>query len=296
VLTFERSQSAKIGDKTVTWEERVMVVHSPVHAEKQEKGLKQRLDAAQKAIENLTPPVGRGKRQFKEEACLKEAIAALVKKHRVEGLLNVDYEQQCDVQTRYVGKGRGSANREQQEIKKVRYQIIQVARNEAAITAACQRFGWKAFVTNATIMVLLLSDAILTYRNEYRIEQIFSRIKGHLNIAPLFVKRDDQIEGLTYLLTLGVRVLTLLEFVVRRSLQTDKAKLPDLHPGNRKKETDKPTAERILKAFSNITLTIIWDAAGKEVFRSLTPLSGVQQTILNRLGLEGIYGPLQNSG
>jgi len=110
------------------------------------------------------------------------------------------------------------------------------------------------------------------------------------------VKRDDQIEGLTYLLTLGVRVLTLIEFVVRRSLQADKSKLPELHPENRKKETDKPTAERILKVFSNISLTIIRDAVGNEILRSLTPLSVLQQNILNRLGLGNIYGQLQNSG
>ncbi|CAK0743538.1 transposase [Gammaproteobacteria bacterium] len=293
---FERSQSAQIDDKTITWEERVIVVCSPAHAEQQEQGLEQRLEAARKAIENLTPPVGRGKRQFKEEDSLKEAIAAILKKYRVEGLLDVDYEQQCEVHTRYVGKGRGSANREQREIKRVRYQIIKVERNEEAITITCQHFGWKAFVTNTTITALSLNDAILTYRNEYRIERIFNRLKSYLNIAPLFVKRDDQIEGLTYLLTFGVRVLTLLEFVVRRSLQADKSRLPDLHPENRKKKTDKPTAERILKAFSNISLTIILDGVGNEVFRSLTPLSAVQQNILNRLGLEGIYGQLRNSG
>ena len=293
---FERSQSAQIVDKTITWDERVIVVCSPAHAEQQEQGLEQRLDAAQKEIEALTPPVGRGKRQFKEEEKLREKIAAILKKYRVEGLLNVEYEQQCKVKTRYVGKGRGSANREQQEIKEVRYQIIKVERNEDAITIIIQRFGWKAFVTNAAITVLSLNDAVLTYRDEYRIERIFGRLKGYLNIAPLFVKRDDQIEGLTYLLTLGVRVLTLLEFVIRRSLQTDKTKLPDLHPENRKKKTDKPTAERILKAFSNITLTIIQDTAGNEILRSVTSLSAVQQNILNRLGLEDIYGQLQNSG
>lgn len=118
-------------------------------------------------------------------------------------------------------------------------------------------------MTNATKDVLSLQNAILCYRNEYRIENMFHRLKSRLNIAPLFVTRDDQIEGLTYLLTLGVRVLTLTEFVVRRSLQTDKATLPNLHPENRKKVTDKPSAERILKAFSGITLTIIQDAAGK---------------------------------
>ena len=49
--------------------------------------------------------------------------------------------------------------------------------------------------------------------------------------------------------------------------------------------TDKPTAERILKAFSDISLTIIKNAAGEDILRRLTPLSGVQEDILQRLGL-----------
>jgi transposase len=84
--------------------------------------------------------------------------------------LDVEYERQSEVKTRYIGKGRGSANREQKEIEKVRYQITKVKRNEEAIIVTCQHFGWKAFVTNATITALSLNDAILTYRNEYRVE------------------------------------------------------------------------------------------------------------------------------
>jgi len=34
---------------------------------------------------------------------------------------------------------------------------------------------------------------------------------GRMNISPLYVKRNDQIRGMTCLLTLGVRVLTLTE-------------------------------------------------------------------------------------
>ena len=106
-----------------------------------------------------------------------------------------------------------------------------------------------------------------------------------MHIAPLFVTRDDQIEGLTYLLTLGVRVLTVMEFVLRHSLQNDQAQLPGLHPENRTKMTDTPTAERLLKAFSDVSLTIIKTATGEDILRRLTPLSTLQQEILRRLGL-----------
>ena len=57
--------------------------------------------------------------------------------------------------------------------------------------------------------------------------------------------------------------------------------------------TDKPTAERILKAFAAISLTIIKNAAGEDILRRLTPLSGVQEAILQRLGLgAALYGQL----
>ena len=93
-------------------------------------------------------------------------------------------------------------------------------------------------------------------------------------IAPLFVKRNDHIEGRTSLLTLGVRVLTVMEFVLRRSLENDHAKLPGVHPENKHKMADKPTAERIRQAFRKISLTIITNVAGEEILRRLTPLSG----------------------
>ena len=112
-----------------------------------------------------------------------------------------------------------------------------------------------------------------------------SRKSNFATEPDIFVKLNDQIEGLTYLLTLGVRVLTVMEFALRRSLQNDHAKLPGLHPENKTKMTDTPTAERILKAFANVSLTIIKQAAGEGILRRLTPLSGVQEAILQRLGL-----------
>ena len=84
-----------------------------------------------------------------------------------------------------------------------------------------------------------------------------------------------------------------MAFVLRRSLEKDQAKLPGLHPEHKKKRTDKPTAERTLKAFSGVSLTIIKHAAGEEILRRLTPLSKLQEDILQRLGLgAALYGQL----
>jgi hypothetical protein len=76
-------------------------------------------------------------------------------------------------------------------------------------------------------------------------------------------------------------------------LETAQASLPGLHPENKHKMTDQPTAERILKACAASSLTISKHAAGEEILRRLTPLSGVQEDVLQRLGLEiTVYGQL----
>jgi transposase len=279
----ERTCCTPGGD--VAWRERVLVVRSPLHANHQAAGLDTRLRHAETQLRALTPPRGRGKRQITDEAALVEAIDRVLTAHRVEELLRVVWEKQVEQTTQYVGRGRGSAHREKRVIEKTRYHITHIARQEDTIATRRQRFGWKAFVTNAGHTRLSLQDAVLCYRNEYRVERIFQRLKSRVHITPLFVKLNEQIEGLTYLLTLGVRVLTVTEFVLRRSLETEQTRLPGLHPENKQKLTDKPTAERILKAFSAISLTIIKNAAGEDILRRLTPLSGLQEDILQRLGL-----------
>jgi transposase len=280
---FERTCCAPVDD--MTWSERVLVVRSPMHATQQAAGLETRLRHAETKLAALTPPRGRGKRQITDEATLVEAIDLVLKEYRVAGLLSVTWEKQVEQTTQYVGRGRGSVSREKRVIQKTRYHITHIARQADPIAALSQRFGWKAFVTNAVHTRLSLQEAVLCYRNEYRVERLFNRLKSRVHIAPLFVKRNEQIEGLTYLLTLGVRVLTVLEFVLRRSLESEHAKLPDLHPENKQKMADKPTAERILQAFREMSLTIIKNGAGEEILRRLTPLSGVQEAILQRLGL-----------
>jgi transposase len=283
---FERTCAAPGGAvDAAAWHERVMVVRSPMQAERQAAGLEKRLRHAETTLATLTPPRGRGKRQITTEATLMEAIALVLKEYRVEGLLSVAWEKQVEHTTQYVGRGRGAVHREKRVIENTRYHITQIARWEDRIATLRQRFGWKAFVTNAGPQRLSLQDAVLCYRHEYRVERIFHRLKSRMQIAPLFVKLNEQIEGLTYLLTLGVRVLTVMEFVLRRSLEQVQTSLPGLHPENKRKVTDKPTAARILQAFADVSLTIIKHAAGEEILRRLTPLSALQKDILQGLGL-----------
>ncbi len=165
------------------WSARVCVVRSPLHANQQAAGLEKRLPHAETQRAALTPPRGRGKRQITDEATLVEAINRVLSAHQVDGLLSVAWEKQVEQPTQYVGRGRGAVHREKRVIQNIRYHITHIARQEDTITAHRQRFGWQAFVTNAGHTQLSLQEAVLCYRNEYRVERIFHRLKSRVHIA-----------------------------------------------------------------------------------------------------------------
>lgn len=166
----------------------------------------------------------------------------------------------------------------------MRYQMTGVKRQTETITALQKNMGWRVYVTNAPVEKLTMQAAVLSYRGEWLIERGFHRLKDTpLSIAPIFVKRDDQIQGLTHLLSIAVRLLILIEFVVRRELKRNGEKLVGLHQENPKKETDNPTAERLLKVFDHIDLAII--RLPDQVTRHVTQLKPLQVRILELLGL-----------
>jgi len=266
-----------------TWQERVLVVRSHAYAQTQRHHLEDRLEKAQAALLALTPPVGRGKRQISEEAALESAAEAVLVKHRVVGLLTYPFTRQSEQEVKFVGRGRGGANRPQQVSERVRYQITAVERNEEAIAQLVSTLGWRAYASNAPQERLSLEQGVQEYRHEYHIEHGFGRLKGApLSIAPLFVKRDDQVVGMTHLLSVALRVLTLLEFVVRRSLHQQEATLAGLYKDNPRRATATPTAERLLQAFVPITLTQV--QLPDQTIRHVTPLTPVQEQILRLLG------------
>ena len=142
------------------------------------------------------------------------AAEAILKVHDAEGLLSYTYERQEKRRTKYLGRGRGGPERPQQEIVTVRYQMNAIIRQEEAVAVLQKTFGWRTYVTDAPSEQLTLEQTILTPRDEWLIERGFHRLKGvPLSLSPLFVKRDDQVVGLTNLLSLAVRFLTLMSLL-----------------------------------------------------------------------------------
>jgi transposase len=84
-------------------------------------------------------------------------------------------------------------------------------------------------------------------------------------------------------LSLALRILTLTEFVARRALETAQEGLAGLYPGNPKQQTKRPTTERLLAAFKEITLSVVHLPGQTRVH--LTPMTPIHRRILALLAL-----------
>ena len=273
-----REQTAQIDGHPVTWTERILVVQSASHAKRQRKALAQRLERAEAALYELTPEPGRGKRQYREEAPLREAVAEVMSQHDVDGLLDVTLERQEE--HRHI---RAYGDRPARTETTVRYQV-HVARRSEAIARAKRRLGWRVYATNAPVAQLSLQEAVWTYRDQYIVERDFSRLHGPLGITPMYVQRDDHACGLIRLLTIALRGMVLFEYVVRRQLAEEEAELSGVYAGNPTRSTARPSTELMLEVFDGITRTCIRFPDGRSMYH-ITPLTPVQNRILGLLGL-----------
>jgi len=257
--------------RVVAWTERRLVVRSLAGAQSAERKLRERLAAAEAALGALG--LRRGKARLRDRAALATAGADVLAAYQVADLLTVTVSE-----TWHEREVRGYQSRPAR-VERTWEFALTLAQDEAALAARIAGLGWRVYATNAPAPELGLEAAVRAYRDEYLIEHSFGRLKGApLSLAPCYLQRDEHVVGLGRLLALGLRVLSLVEFVTRRGLERTSSTLTGLYKGQPKQATARPTAERVLAQFEGTTLTII-EQAGQRLYH-VTPLSDVQQRIL----------------
>ena len=291
---FTRRLKAKVAGKPTTWKERVQLLRSPALTERQQANLEKRLRRAEQAVRALTPPVGPGKKQCRDEASLQTAVTAILERCDVTGLLRVTWERQEHHQTKYVGPGRASAKRTTRTDVQVRYQITQVRRESSAIETRRQRLGWRVLVSNAPKERLSLVASVLSYRSGWCLERDFHLLKDNpLGIRPLYVKSDAQIIGLVRLMTLALRMLSLVEMQGRRGVAATGEKAKGYYSGQPGRQTDRPSGQRILETVTRQRLTLFGTTTPTGTEWQLAPLPEIVKQILGFLGLsETLYTSL----
>jgi transposase len=255
-------------DQMYKWEERYLVIRSETFAQKHLKGLETRLEKTNQALKKLS------EKPFSDCCELKNKVATILRKYRSEEYFNITI--QTEQITRQVGRGRPSLKTPKAQITLEQF-TLQVQDCPDAIADAKALCGWRIYVTNASQERLSLPQAVTYYREQWQLEHGFHRFKrGSLPALPMFLQDDSRIIGLMFLLTLALRLFTLMEFVVRQELQTqEQPQLAGLYAGNPKRATPRPTAEQLLRAFQGVTVYFL-----KEGTAEISPLNPLQEKIL----------------
>lgn len=261
--------TALVGERQVSWTERRFLVRSLAYAQAQQEALERRLEKASKALAELVVRKQGKKQLFHAE--LMEAAQAIVKREGVEGLLS--YTARAMMTKRQVRAYRDRKTRQETDV----FFAIDVCREEARIEEKKREMGWQVYATNA--LGMLLAQVVWAYRGQYRIEDDWSRLKGRpLGLVPMYLQDEGRMQGLVYLLSLALRLLSLLEWAVRERLRQEGAKLQGVYAGQAGRKTDRPSAELLLRAMKTISLSVV--EINGQTHALLAPLTDVQLRLL----------------
>lgn len=249
------------------WQERHCVIRSEALAQRQLQGLEQRLERTEQALSKLAA------KPATDCCALQNQVQAILKRHHTAAFFTTTVVSQQV--TRHATPGRPSLKNPKPQHTFDQF-TLEFHPLHTAIAEAKTLCGWRIYVTNASGERLSLSQAVAYYREEWQLERGFHRFKrGALPALPIYLQDSQRIIGLMFLLTIALRVFTLMDFVVQQQLQTLQTSLSGLYAGNPTRSTSRPTAERLLAALGHITWYFFKDGSTE-----ITPLNPLQEKIL----------------
>jgi transposase len=187
---YEVPMSVEVEGHQREWTEGRLVVHSLRHAEAAEAALRARVAKAKAQVETLNRR-GPGRKRFEEIETLRQAVNAIVQRHRVEDFLWLRYDRPTTTRPVRAYRDRPAYLKEDHHAR------VEVRVDEEALERAVDRLGWRIYSTNQPTEPLSLEQAVLAYRNEYLVERSLGRLKGRpLSLTPMYVQRDDYATGL----------------------------------------------------------------------------------------------------
>ena len=278
-ITLRRSSPLTGGDDT-SWEERILAFSSFERALSEAKKLDEAILRAQSELSKFNERK-QGKKRLDGEQ-IAQACAEIVKRRGVEAIVNFRVETEVKEREVRAWKDR-PARCEREDRHEVKVEV-----DDQWLLKRRQQLGWSFYATNTGRERLGLEPAILAYRGQHTIEQGFGRFKGRrLGLLPMFLKIDLHIGGLIHLLVIGLRLLCLVQFVVRRKLAEaeveSERQIKGLYAGQASRATRRPTTELMLDAFDGVSIMIGKNEKG-ETLAWLTPLNELQKRIVDLLG------------
>ncbi len=290
---FEKtiSRSTQVDGTSISWSERLVYAKSFAHEKKELAKLDLSIKRAYDEI-LLMNVRKQGKKVLQNLTEVQEKVDTILKKYKVHDMLDVSIEETSTTDTKSK-----NGNKPERTIVSTLFHVTPHL-EESAYQKAKELFGWRVYATNKSAEDLSFENVVLSYRDQFIIEHEFHRLKGVcLSLTPIYLQKDNRIDGLVKFLTIALRVLGLLEIPLHNSIKKRGSSLDGLFDYNPKKSLDKPKAERVLELFDEIHLSTV--RVRKKKYFTITGLSDKHREILALMDVGiGVYerfGTIQES-
>lgn len=130
-----------------------------------------------------------------------------------------------------------------------------------------------------------MKDAFLAYKEEWKVESVFSRLKGTLQVIPMRLKLTERIEAMMYLQMTCVQVYTLIDREAKIRLASAGEKLVGLFPKER--AVARPKTEFMLEKLGHVGLAFTRD--GDDFSVRVAGVSFFVKKLFNLMGVNPLY-------
>ena len=135
--------------------------------------------------------------------------------------------------------------------------------NQEEIMKLKRSCGNFILATNKEPNKLPMKDTFLAYKEEWKVESVFSRLKGTLQVIPMRLKLTERIEAMMYLQMTCVQIYTLIDREAKNRLASKDEKLVGLFPKNR--AVARPKTKFMLEELGHVDLAFTKDEDGFSV-------------------------------
>ena len=229
---------------------RIIWVHSSSKEIQDQKTRERRLLKAEEQLQELSGKLNHYylKTQEQIEKAVKKIIA------RLSGQLNVEIKEETTTERVQIGRGRAGEHTQYKEVINTTYSL-EWSRNEAMIERESRADGLFPLITNSNELSAV--EVLKTYKQQPFLEKRFQTSKSILEVAPVFLKKNERIEATVFLYFIALMIVSLIERNIRQQMK-EKAieSLPILPTGLK---TKSPTWNNIRYFFRSIYLGMIVD-------------------------------------
>lgn len=263
-----------------TYPQRRIYVHSTQLESDERATLKRHINGCDEKLKVIQKNVLLNK--YTSTEVLNNAINKAISSFKVVGLVvDINVTETSETVKKAKTKGRHGKNTEYVENIIIKRQVSYTW-SEDLIKQRELECGYFVLVTNKPVEKLTIQEALQTYKKQFKVETVFSRLKGPLQVIPIRLELPKRIESIMYMLVSCVQIMTLIDRTAEQSLSSKNKKLHGLFPKNR--GVERPKAEYMIDGLRKLSLEFV--KIGEKVKVHVGHLHSLECELLNLMGAE----------